>query len=754
MKYLIQLLLLGLTCCAAPSLQAQDCPEFSRMINEARNLLAAEKYIQSINKLSAAREYCPEASKAVDREIETIVSAIEAKKKQADADRSKAENARLLADTQRKEAESLRDEQSRLYRQAQAEQQRAEREKLKADSLIIKGERLAATLNNDPGGNIFNYLYQQGQQYLAFDSSSQKRDYRQAHIQFALAQFMQPAPDAALATLVQCTRWGKEADLFFNLGKLDSAELRYQVLQTGLNALKINTFYENRQLQRIRETRDQWNELLQNCPPGGCRTLTFSGHWWTIPDDIRRLPGLQSVLILDNPALSEALPGALLLLDTLVSLKIRHCANLIRLDNWGQSLALDSLEITGHEKLVRLQLPGHSPRLGYLNLSHNPALVDLQGLTNLRGLRHLVLVGNEKLALLNGAQHYPQLQRLQLSGNPALREIRGFRQAPVLTNITIADNDKLHSLRQFASLPALDTLRIIHNKYLGELPAWETLPALQYLEITGNKRLWSLGETRGLRHIDRLKMYQNQFQRYFVGIKSGGLGILNWNLTDYDSYYDINKKYRLPSAYTSEIFIGIDGDRAFGGRLSVGITHFENESPRDPADRAANWLFWSAEEEIPGQALAAPGYETIENTYLTVGLSARINLFARKWGLYLGGGPVYSALMSGKYEITLFDARYQGTIQPQSALYLNAFGGLSWRLRNLRIFLELGVQFSLKGIFSSEYKSVFAKRLYVDAGGQLGEAPTPDHYHINYVQDVFDGFIHGSIGVALPLKFY
>ena len=52
------------------------CPLYAEILEEANALLKVEKYIDALNKLNTAREYCPDKAAAVDREIEAVVAAV------------------------------------------------------------------------------------------------------------------------------------------------------------------------------------------------------------------------------------------------------------------------------------------------------------------------------------------------------------------------------------------------------------------------------------------------------------------------------------------------------------------------------------------------------------------------------------------------------------------------------------------------------------------------------------------------------
>ena len=58
------------------SAYTQPCPKYTSILQEARISLKKEKYVDALNKLSTAREYCPEKAVEVDQDAEAVVKAI------------------------------------------------------------------------------------------------------------------------------------------------------------------------------------------------------------------------------------------------------------------------------------------------------------------------------------------------------------------------------------------------------------------------------------------------------------------------------------------------------------------------------------------------------------------------------------------------------------------------------------------------------------------------------------------------------
>jgi len=61
-----------------------NCPQYPSLIADADTQLQKERYIEALNLLSAAREYCPTKSKEIDIKIQSVVKAIEDKKVEAE----------------------------------------------------------------------------------------------------------------------------------------------------------------------------------------------------------------------------------------------------------------------------------------------------------------------------------------------------------------------------------------------------------------------------------------------------------------------------------------------------------------------------------------------------------------------------------------------------------------------------------------------------------------------------------------------
>ena len=89
MKRLCIILLLGVFQQALPG-QSKDCPLLDSILLDVERLLKQESYVKALDKLNAAREYCPDKSKDIEARTKAVVLAIERKKSQADEALKKA----------------------------------------------------------------------------------------------------------------------------------------------------------------------------------------------------------------------------------------------------------------------------------------------------------------------------------------------------------------------------------------------------------------------------------------------------------------------------------------------------------------------------------------------------------------------------------------------------------------------------------------------------------------------------------------
>jgi len=695
---------------------AQDCPQFERMVQDSRKLLSNEKYIEAINKLSAAREYCPQNSKKIDEEIQSVVKAIETKKKQADTERAKAETAQRQAEKSKAQAEAARVEQTRLYEEAKTQGQRARLEKSKADSLVIKGEDLANTLSSDASGNIFDYLYQQGNLFFAYDSATQRREYRQAHVYYALARFMQSHSDPLLNVLINCANLGKDAEQYYAQGVLDSAEARYRIVQNQLVGIKANAFYESRQLVRIQEVRQKWAQLKQTFSPTKMHTLVLSGAWWTIPAEARQMTEIRTVIIKQNPILSDGLSAFLAGLPALTELHVDSCAQLSNLTIGGNLKSLERLQVSGNDKLY------------IINCADMPRL------------QHLLISGNKVLDALAGAVTYPKLQTFSLINNANLDTISGFGQLPALAQLTVSGNDNLGTLINFNNLPTLTQLDVRQNASLKQLPEWKNTPSLERVEIGNNRQLRTLGEAKYLRRMDHVKVYRNHLRQFNIGIQGGIMPGSDYTIANF------------PFGYSGNLLFETNfEDSPTDVRLAVGYIRFKNIS------EVASWIgqryFITNNQPIYFDDYEYwDGNEKADNQYLKLSLCSRFKWQTKNMEFYFGLGPMLLRLLNGKMEanIDVKNFHYEANVPKSlSAFYLESYGGISWRFRRFKVMAEIGYQWAV-----SDANFIDDQFYYNKTEDQISTDLIPNGYYIEYSRPVFESLMQFSLGVSVPLKQY
>ncbi len=74
-----------------------QCPQFGRLMRDIDTLLEQEEYAAALNKLEAARAYCPDRGEEVNKKTWDVFFAIEAEKEEAEKQRIRADSALLVA---------------------------------------------------------------------------------------------------------------------------------------------------------------------------------------------------------------------------------------------------------------------------------------------------------------------------------------------------------------------------------------------------------------------------------------------------------------------------------------------------------------------------------------------------------------------------------------------------------------------------------------------------------------------------------
>src|SRR5262249_39914587 len=145
-----------------------------------------------------------------------------------------------------------------------------------------------------------------------------------------------------------------------------------------------------------------------------------------------------------------------------------------------------------------------------------PALVDSSALATLRGLGSLSLTktGIINLDALSGMQ---QLEQLELLSNPALTQIDGVSNVAGLRTFTVSDNVALRRLPTFVNVagadceqcPGLEGLDVSDNPLLEAGPSLPAVETAGSVRIANNPALSSFSGLAALRTVYALEVSNN-----------------------------------------------------------------------------------------------------------------------------------------------------------------------------------------------------------------------------------------------------
>lgn len=271
------------------------------------------------------------------------------------------------------------------------------------------------------------------------------------------------------------------------------------------------------------------NDLLENL--NGLNQLSFVNKL-NIANNLKlkNLNGLDQLTALsdgfDDPQFAQS------------DLSINYNAQLINLEGLKLKKVNGSISIMKNESLQTLKgLESLTQFNGDLRIQDNPKLTSIEALGNvtnsideeygLFGFGGLQIVSNPLLANLNGLHHIKATGWISISGNHSLTDLEGLGNIGQLLDLQVVNNDKLKSLNGLSSnLSTLRVLSITNNPQLVRLDGLNNLAALSrfgYIHLENNPLLNDLTALSNLRKMaddmSYLKLRNNQSLTSLKGLK-------------------------------------------------------------------------------------------------------------------------------------------------------------------------------------------------------------------------------------------
>lgn len=295
------------------------------------------------------------------------------------------------------------------------------------------------------------------------------------------------------------------------------------------------------------------NDLLENL--NGLNQLSFVNKL-NIANNlkIKNLNGLDQLTALsdgfDDPQFAQS------------DLSINYNAQLINLEGLKLKKVNGSISIMKNENLQTLKgLESLTQFNGDLRIQDNPKLTSIEALGNvtnsideeygLFGFGGLQIVSNPLLANLNGLHHIKATGWISISGNHSLTDLEGLGNIGQLLDLQVVNNDKLKSLNGLSSnLSTLRVLSITNNPQLVRLDGLNNLAALSrfgYIHLENNPLLNDLTALSNLRKMaddmSYLKLRNNQSLTSLKGLENIDANSLdNIMLTDSPNLSQCNVK--------------------------------------------------------------------------------------------------------------------------------------------------------------------------------------------------------------------
>lgn len=155
-----------------------------------------------------------------------------------------------------------------------------------------------------------------------------------------------------------------------------------------------------------------------------------------------------------------------------------------------------------------------------VELSDNPALVDVSALAGLAAVSTLKVSGNAALADLVGFEAVTEATgTVTLMNNPALADLGGLANVQTAHGLVIGGQQAFTDLAALASLASSDGVEVADSNLveLGPLPA---LQAVRGLRIHDNPALVSLSGLAGVTSLWQLRMYHNDALTGLAGLSA------------------------------------------------------------------------------------------------------------------------------------------------------------------------------------------------------------------------------------------
>jgi hypothetical protein len=175
---------------------------------------------------------------------------------------------------------------------------------------------------------------------------------------------------------------------------------------------------------------------------------------------------------------------------------------------------------------------GIVPLSAYVFIEHCPALEDLQGLDNLRGLRGFMARSDERLVSLRGLRVPSTLEHVEISDSPvsdigalgeltevipyalrftntALTNVADLARLSRVGELGFESNSNLLDIDGLAGLTSVGAITVIRNRMLQRLPEFTQLASFYTLWIEQNASLRDVPAMPGVQRISRAWVQQN-----------------------------------------------------------------------------------------------------------------------------------------------------------------------------------------------------------------------------------------------------
>ncbi len=505
-------------CLIFPTICVGQCPQFDRLMLEADQLLLREAFREALNKLEAAREYCPEYSEAVSQKVFTVFNAIEQKKNEAEEARAMIETAQAALLQEKMKADSAL---------------------LVASSVIDKiyfykgkfGLTLKRITNRIPSVHLFGYIDKSGNEVIPFEFEEAtpfsveagfarvKKDSKSMLLDttgqtYLLANSLEELTDITEALVIDEPKQERLPENIGSYANLNIILAHGEYSKRGKLSRIPSSFQDLRNLTVMHADYNQITELPSQLK--GLRELRILSLSYnqlsTLPTEIGSLTQLMHLDVSNNRL--TFLPSDIGTLSHLTYINLGN-NKLSRLPEEMSSLQqLEQLQLDGNQ-IQELPKSIYSlPNLTHLSLWGNQLSALPDEIGNLTQLRHLGLTNNNIRVLPETLGALINLKELRLHGNEIDEIPVEIGKLVSLKTLYLGSNKMNNIPASFHKLYQLQELSLSFNQFTEFPSPLLDLANLEYLNLEGNAISHLPSQISNMKKLSHVDLSLNQFSHF------------------------------------------------------------------------------------------------------------------------------------------------------------------------------------------------------------------------------------------------